>query len=202
MHTGLNLLLCWRCVRVGDCLWKELRLHLRLWLGSPAFQGGSGRTVSFVPHGIALKIISSTPLKCPCSLSSIDLFVSWKVPRASCSSWSLPAAGKGSGVPPESCRVLSHHPQLTPFHFDVCFGFGAAVTTKGREDLSAPVVHPERCWRLLEAPIPCGKSHSLQGSQRDGKFEAAPRQPRSGFVLDFLLSALLSPIPVKLVLSQ
>lgn len=48
-----------------------------------------------------------------------------------------------------------------------------------------PLAHPgiclERCSRLLAAPIPHGKSYSLPGSQRDGKFEAAPWQPRTFF---------------------
>lgn len=44
-----------------------------------------------------------------------------------------------------------------------------------------PLAHPgsclERCSRLLAAPIPHGKSRSLLGSQRGGRFETAPWQP-------------------------
>lgn len=56
----------------------------------------------------------------------------------------------------------------------------------------------ERCSGLLAAPIPRGKSRSLLGSQKGGRFEAAPQQPR--VVLSWIFFSQLSPVPAWLSL--
>lgn len=125
------------------------------------------------------------------------IFILMSEPTASGAAVTLPRGGRTSSHPQETLGDQHHCWGLPSLQFIPPLAGHSFSSSLQSPSLLVPVppAHPgsclERSLGLLVAPIPSGKSHSLPGSQRDGRFETAPRQPRTFFfILDFLLPAL------------